>query len=124
MSGVIANLTSIDNAGNTPVPFASGGEYIIFPKYFYRNKYEGFRWLNKVEYLGKFSYKFHPSFYVFKIYYLDKDKNETQNINIATGFIGMVKIKYWNNLLLIQRKFWEIATTLIALFSSMFRILS
>jgi hypothetical protein len=36
----------------------------------------------------------------------------------------MLKIKYWNNLLFIQRKFWETATTIIALFSLIFGILN
>lgn len=43
MSGITSNLVSIDNTGNTPIPFIFGDEYIIFPKYFYRSRYEGFR---------------------------------------------------------------------------------
>ena len=124
MQGVRTNLVQIDSVGNIPKPYTFGEEYIIFPKYFYRNKYEGFRWLNKVEYSGKFSYRFYPSFYVFKIYFSNIKTKEEQIINISTNFFGMLKIKYWNNLLFIQRKFWETATTIIALFSLIFGILN
>mgnify|MGYP006981722582 CR=1 FL=1 len=43
MQGVRTNLVQIDSVGNIPKPYTFGEEYIIFPKYFYRNKYEGFR---------------------------------------------------------------------------------
>lgn len=86
-------LAKVDKTGNVPYPISFSETYTLYKKYFYRNRYEGFRYIEKIEFLGNFSMKFRQKCAMLRVYYLN-DNNEMTHIELATSVLNNIVLKF------------------------------